>query len=188
MATVSTGILAHRRFAGEHDSIRTVINGIGHVRDFGASRARILDHGFEHLGCRNDRLAELRSATNDVLLNRRHLLRRHFHAEIATRNHDGVGSLQNRVEMLDGLWLFQLGNDPAFAAESSNAVANQAHIFSGTHKRDSDGIHARLESKLKSSASFSVSEGTRTGIPGRLMPLFSPSIPPLMISQTTSSP
>ncbi len=31
-----------------------------------------------------------------------------------------------------------------------------------------------------------MSEGTRTGMPGRLMPLFSPSMPPLMISQTTS--
>jgi hypothetical protein len=40
----------------------------------------------------------------------------------------------------------------------------------------------------RSSESFSVSEGTRTGMPGRLMPLFSPSMPPLMISQTTSSP
>ena len=38
----------------------------------------------------------------------------------------------------------------------------------------------------RSSASFSVSDGTRTGMPGRLMPLFSPSMPPSMISHTTS--
>ncbi len=40
----------------------------------------------------------------------------------------------------------------------------------------------------RSSSSFSVSDGTRTGIPGRLMPLCSPSMPPLITSQSTSSP
>ena len=45
-----------------------------------------------------------------------------------------------------------------------------------------------LRANSRSSASFSVREGTRTGMPGRLMPLFSPSMPPLTISQTTSSP
>ena len=43
-----------------------------------------------------------------------------------------------------------------------------------------------LSANSRSSASFSVSEGTRTGMPGRLMPLFSPSMPPLTISQITS--
>ena len=45
-----------------------------------------------------------------------------------------------------------------------------------------------LSANSRSSESFSVSEGTRTGMPGRLMPLFSPSMPPLMMSQITSSP
>ncbi len=45
-----------------------------------------------------------------------------------------------------------------------------------------------LMAKIRSSSSFSVRDGTLTGIPGRLMPLFSPSMPPLMISQTTSTP
>ena len=40
----------------------------------------------------------------------------------------------------------------------------------------------------RSSSSFFVSDGTFTGIPGRLIPLFSPSKPPLTISQTTSAP
>ena len=40
----------------------------------------------------------------------------------------------------------------------------------------------------RSSSSFSVSDGTFTGMPGRLMPLFSPSMPPFTISQITSAP
>ena len=43
-----------------------------------------------------------------------------------------------------------------------------------------------LSANSRSSESFSVSEGMRTGMPGRLMPLCSPSMPPLTISQITS--
>jgi hypothetical protein len=43
-----------------------------------------------------------------------------------------------------------------------------------------------LRANSRSSKSFSVSEGTRTGMPGRLMPLCSPNMPPLTISQWTS--
>ena len=45
-----------------------------------------------------------------------------------------------------------------------------------------------LSANSRSPASFSVSEGTRTGMPGRLMPLCSPRRPPLTISQITSPP
>ena len=45
-----------------------------------------------------------------------------------------------------------------------------------------------LSANSRSSASFSVSDGVRTRTPGRLMPLCSPSMPPLTISQATSSP
>ena len=183
------GILADGGFAGEHHGVGAVVDGVGDVGDLGARGARILDHRLQHLRGRDDRLAVLGGAANDVLLNGGNLFRRNFHAQIAARHHDAVGDLQNAVEVLDGLRLFELGDDPGFAAERGNAVAHQAHIFGGADEGNGDGIDAVASARTRDPAlSFSVSEGTRTGMPGRLMPLFSPSMPPLMISQTTSSP
>ena len=54
------GILADGRFAGEHDGVGAVVDGVGHVGDFGAGGARILDHRLEHLGGGDDRLASTR--------------------------------------------------------------------------------------------------------------------------------
>jgi hypothetical protein len=182
------GILADGRLAGEHDGVSAVVDGVGHVGDLGARGPRILDHRFQHLRGRDHGLGVLGGAADDVLLNGGNLLRRHFHAQIAARHHDAVGHLQNGVEMLDGLRLFQLGDDPGVAAEGGHAIAHQAHVFGGAHKGDGDGVDAVLERELQVFGSFSVSEGVRTRTPGRLMPLFSPSMPPLTMSQTTSSP
>ena len=181
-------ILADGRFAGEHHGIGAVVNGVGHVGDFGARGPRVLDHRLQHLRCGDDRLGVLGGAADDVLLNGGNHLRRHFNAEVAAGHHDAVGDLQNRVEMLDGLGLFELGDDPGFKAESGNAIAHQANVFGGADKGDGDGVDAVLEREFKILRVFVGERGTRTGMPGRLMPLFSPSMPPLTMSQETSSP
>ena len=41
---------------------------------------------------------------------------------------------KNRVEMLNGLRLFQLGDDPGIGAVRGHAIAHQAHVFGGAHK------------------------------------------------------
>ena len=53
-------VLAHGRFAGEHDGVGAVVNGVGHVGDLGARGARVLDHRLEHLRGGDDRLADTR--------------------------------------------------------------------------------------------------------------------------------
>ena len=92
-------VLAHGRLAGEHHGVGAVVNRIGHVGDLGARGARILDHRLQHLRGRDHRLAELGGAADDVLLNRRNLLRRHLHAQVAARHHDGVGNGENGVQI-----------------------------------------------------------------------------------------
>ena len=61
-------------------------------------------------------------------------------------------------------------------------MRTKADVIRGAHKGDSNGVHAATDGKLQVVSSLSVSDGTRTGIPGRLMPFFSPSMPPLMTS------
>ena len=72
-----------------------------------------------------------------------------FDAEIAAGDHDAVGGLQNAVKMLDGLGLFELGDDPGFAAVGGDAIAHQANIFSGADEGDGDGVDAVFEGELE---------------------------------------
>ncbi len=110
MATVSRGILAGGGFRRQHDRIGAVEDGVGHVAGLGARGTRIFDHGLEHLGGDDHRLAPVCSAPDDVFLNHRHFLRRHFHAQVAARHHHSIGGLENFFQLLQRLRLFQLGD------------------------------------------------------------------------------
>ena len=81
-------VFARRGLAREHHRVGAVVDRVGHVGCLRPRGPRILDHRLQHLRRRDHRLAILRSAADDVLLDRRHLLRRHLHAQVAARHHD----------------------------------------------------------------------------------------------------
>ncbi len=51
--------------------------------------------------------------------------------------------------MLDGLRLFQLGDDPCMAAERRNAIAHEGHVLGRAHEGDGDGVDAVIERELE---------------------------------------
>ena len=68
-------------------------------------------HRLEDLGREDDRHAALTSRADQAFLHGGHGLERYFDAEIAARDHQPVGDLENLVDVLDGLRLFNLGDD-----------------------------------------------------------------------------
>ena len=88
-------------------------------------------------------------AADDVLLNGGNLFRRNLDAQIAAGHHDAVSDVEDCVEVLDGLGLFKLGDDPGFAAVGGDTVAHQANVFSGADEGDGDGVDAVLESEFQ---------------------------------------
>ena len=111
MVTASTGYSARCRFGRQHDGVGAVIDRGRHVGRLGPRRRRRLDHRIEHLRRHDGRPAGDAAGGEDALLQRRHRLGRHLHAEIAARHHDAVALLDDLVEMLDGLRLLELGHD-----------------------------------------------------------------------------
>ena len=144
------GILAGGGLAREHDGVGAVVDRVGDVGGLGAGGPRILDHRFQHLRRGDDRLAILRGAADDVLLDRGHLLRRDFDAEIAARDHDAVGDFEDGVEVFDRLRLLQLGDDPGVGLQRVQAAPDVAHVVGGTHEGDGDGVDAlRRSAKIE---------------------------------------
>ena len=77
-------------FAGKHDRTGTVIDRVGNVCDLGTCRTRIGNHRFQHLGCSDDLLARLIALANQLLLDRRNLLKGDFYAHVAAGHHNAV--------------------------------------------------------------------------------------------------
>ena len=79
------------RFRRQHDGVGAVEDRGRDVGHLGAGRHRARDHAFEHLRRHHHRLAGAARGAGDLLLDARHLLQRHLHAEIAARHHQRVG-------------------------------------------------------------------------------------------------
>ena len=141
------GILAGCGLTGEHDGVGAVVDGVGDVGGLGAGGARVLDHRLEHLRGGDDGFAVLGRAANDVLLKRGNFFGGNFDAEIAAGDHDGIGDFEDRVEVLDGLGLFELGDDPCVGVECSEAVLYVADVVGGADEGDGDGVDALADSE-----------------------------------------
>ena len=143
------GVLAGSGLAGEHDGVGAVVDCVGDVRGLGAGGPWVLDHGLEHLGGGDDGFAELGGAADDVLLHGRDFFGRDLDAEIAAGDHDGVGGFKDAVEMLDGLGLFELGDDPGVRLEGGEAVLDVADIIRCANEGDGDGVDALADGEYE---------------------------------------
>ena len=134
-------------FAGQHQRIGAVEDGVGDVGDFGAGRARITDHRIEHLRRGDDGLADAVAGGDDALLRDRDLFNRHFDTEIAARNHRAIGDIENRFQILAGLELFDLDDDRNDPPGFAHYLTQRQHIVGAFYKGEGDVIDSKLQPK-----------------------------------------
>ncbi len=104
---------------------------VGHLR---ARRPRTGHHGLEHLGGHYAQAIAARRATHQVALRPGDLLGPHLHAEVAARDHYPVALGHDRVDALQRLGLFYLGDQAggdqprrAHGAPAGHEVRGAAH-------------------------------------------------------------
>src|SRR5699024_1083462 len=105
------GVVAVGGLAGEHDAAGAVKDGVGHVGHLGAGGAGIADHGVQHLGSGDHRLAQAQALTDDLLLQDGHPGSRDLHAQVAPGHHDAGGGRQDLVDVVYTLLVLDLGDD-----------------------------------------------------------------------------
>ena len=130
-------IRAHRGLAGEHDRVGPVEDGIGHVGDLGASRARRGDHRLEHLRGGDRGPGESPGKAEHPLLDQGDVLDRELDAKVAARDHHAVGRVDDLLGGVDGLGLLDLGDQgqPGVAADAG-------HVLGRAHERQRYEIDA----------------------------------------------
>ena len=104
------GVLAHRRLLGEHHRVRAVEDRVGHVGHLGARGPGGVNHRLEHLSGRDRRLGAPPGHGEQALLHERDLLDRQLDAEVAARDHDPVGRVDDLLGVRRGLRLLDLGD------------------------------------------------------------------------------
>ena len=102
----------------------------------------LVDHRFQHLRCDDDRLAGAAAGPRHALLRARHPFDRQFDAKIAARHHDGVGDVENVVEMVERLRLFDLGHHRGAAAGD---LLGFGDVFGALDERQRDPVDAGIE-------------------------------------------
>ena len=105
------GVVSLGSLTGQHDTVGAISDGVTDVADLGAGRARVGDHGFQHLSCTNYRLAGDVTHGNHLLLRSENLGGWDFDTEISTSYHDTIGLLENLGEVVEALTVLDLGND-----------------------------------------------------------------------------
>ena len=145
-------VLPHRRFGRQHDAVGTVQDGVGNVRGLRASRQAARSHRLQHLRRRDHRLTDKAGAGDELLLQDGHLLDRHFHAEVAARNHDSVAGLENLVKALQRVCPFYLRDNERLFAHVRGGRANRFDVGRGLHERLAHRVHALTEREFKAGA------------------------------------
>ncbi len=72
------------------------------------------------------------------------LLKRHFDAKIAARNHEGIGDFHDFFEPGDCLWFLDLGEDQGAVADD---LLDLDHIFSALDEGDGDPIDTGFKAR-----------------------------------------
>ena len=155
-------MLARGRLAGEHDGARAVVNRVGNVGRFCTGRARVLNHRIQHLRRGDNRLARRNAALNQLLLQARHILQRHFYAQIAARHHHAVHHAENLVNVLHALHVLNFGNNvDGMAVILLQDVTNLHNIVRAARERSRNEIITILDGKENILMVFFADEGHR---------------------------
>ena len=93
MATDLDGSVADGGFAGEHEGIGAVPDGVGDIGGFGAGGSGAGGHGFEHLGGDDDGHEGASGGGDDAALGDGDFGGADFDAEVAAGDHGAVGGV-----------------------------------------------------------------------------------------------
>lgn len=136
------GVFADAGFAGEHDGVGAVDDGVGDVGCFGSGGAGVVDHRVEHLGGDDDGFGVALGEFDGSLLDDGDLFEGHFDAEVAAGDHDAVEGGDDFVDVLDGLRFFDLGDDGEASAFFVHDAVDVFDVAAAADEGEGDDVGA----------------------------------------------
>ena len=140
-------VLACGGLAGEHHRAGAVVDGVGHVGDFGTSGAGVGHHGIQHLGGGDADLAGAHGPVNEVFLQRGNFRKIDLHAKVAAGHHDAVRHGQNFIDVVDALLVLDLGDDAHAGVVLVQQMADLHNVLRAAGKAGGHQIVALLDAE-----------------------------------------
>ena len=123
------GVEAGGGFAGEHDGIGALADGVGDVRDFGAGGHGGGDHRLEEVSGDDDGLALGEAGLDNLGLDLGEAVVIDLDAEIATGDHNGIGFADDFLEVADAGLVFDFRDDAGIGVEAFEEVLEVADVL-----------------------------------------------------------
>ena len=117
-------IPSHGSFLGEHDAVRPIQYGVSHISSLSAGGAVMIYHRFKHMCGGDHRSAQQICLANNVFLRDRDPLHGSLDTQIAASDHDPVGALKNRVQVVHSARTFDFGDDKGRIIHSRRRLAH----------------------------------------------------------------
>jgi hypothetical protein len=160
--------------SGKHDTVGTVENGVGDVRNFGSGRSRVVlkvhdaqgksgcdfaqqtggqsqahGHRLQHLGGTDRGLSGQRTLRDHHLLSHKDLTGGDLDTQVTTGDHDTIGLLQDLVKVDDTLLVLDLDDDLDLGTVGSEDLPDVDNILGSSDERGKDHVDVVLDTKLK---------------------------------------
>ena len=140
-------IFAAGSFAAQHNNVAAVENRVGNVAGLSTGCTVAVNHTFQHLRSRDNRLSGLIAARDNILLYQRYILGRYLYAKVASGNHYTVGYADNFIDMLHTGLILDFGDNPDGRACFLKHLTDSDNIIGLLHEGCRNIIHIMLDSK-----------------------------------------
>ena len=141
-------VLAGSSLSRQHNSACPVIDSIRDVRRLRTGRTRIVDHGLEHLCCRDHALSEHAALGDQVLLDRGQLFERDLHSHVSAGNHDAVAFPADVLDVVKARLVLDLGDQlDALSAVGIHEFMHVDQILAHRHEGTCHEINAVLDAE-----------------------------------------
>ena len=94
------------------------------------------------------------TGAHDFALQNRKILEGTFHAEIASRHHDGISLVDDGVNVLHGVLILDFSNDLRWTRMVGHQFLQQRHISGRTHEGEREVINVQLQTHSDIGAVF----------------------------------
>ena len=157
------GVSSLGSLSRQHDAVRAIGNSVTDIADLGTGRARVLDHGFQHLGGADDGLSGNVAHGNKLLLSGKHLSGGDLDTKITASYHDTVSLAENFREVVKTLAVLDLGDDLNVLAVLPKNLADVPDVLSTANEGGEDHVDVVLDAKLQISLIL-VGEGGKVNV------------------------
>ena len=124
-------------------------NGRGDIAHLGSCRPGLKRHGFQHLRGNDNRHASLQGFVDDLLLNDRDVLKRNFHAEVASSDHDGVRNVENAFQVFKRHRVFYFGQNGHVHRSSPHRFLGRKEVCCRADVAHSDAVGAVFQGVIE---------------------------------------